>query len=114
MGDIGFEEQLEQERLAREQEEARLLDTHPKTRTDPDGTVFEWDVEKKAWFPKVDSFFLLLNTILNKIELPLTHCMIFLSSADFFKANFLEKFFKEYTQGVKQFRSRLVPTFCWA
>ena len=76
MGDIGFEEQLEQERLAREQEEARLLDTHPKTRTDPDGTVFEWDVEKKAWFPKVDSFLLLLNTILNKIELPLAHCML--------------------------------------
>ena len=58
MGDIGFEEQLEQERLAREHEEARLLDTHPKTRTDPDGTVFEWDVEKKAWFPKVDTIYL--------------------------------------------------------
>ena len=56
MGDIDFEEQLEQERLAREQEEARLLDSHPHTRTDPDGTVYEWDVEKKAWFPKVCYF----------------------------------------------------------
>ena len=53
MGDIDFEEQLEQERLAREHEEARRLDSHPQTRTDPDGTVYEWDVDKKAWFPKV-------------------------------------------------------------
>ena len=32
--------------------------------------------------------------------------MIFLSSADFFEINFLEKFYQEYCQGVKQFGSR--------
>ena len=53
MGDIDFEEQLEQERLARELEEQRQADTQHQTRTDPDGTVYEWDIEKKAWFPKV-------------------------------------------------------------
>ena len=52
MGDIDFEEQLEQERIARELEEQRRTETG-QTRTDPDGTVYEWDVEKKAWFPMV-------------------------------------------------------------
>jgi len=28
----------------------------PHTYTDPDGTVYDWDHEKKAWFPKVNSF----------------------------------------------------------
>ena len=35
----------------------------------------------------------------------------FLSSADFIKINFFEKFFQEYNQSVKQCGSRLVPTF---
>ena len=38
-------------------------------------------------------------------------CMLFLSSADFFKINFFEKFFHEYHQSVKQFGSRSGPTF---
>ena len=36
-----------------------------------------------------------------------------MSSADFFfKINFFEKFFHEYHQRVKSFRSRSGPTFC--
>ena len=37
-----------------------------------------------------------------------------LSSVDFFKINFFEKFFQKYHQSVKQFESRSGPTFCWA
>lgn len=58
MGDIDFAEQLEQERIARELEEQRRAETQHLTRTDPDGTVYEWDVEKKAWFPKIDTDFI--------------------------------------------------------
>ena len=36
----------------------------------------------------------------------------FLSSADFFKINFFEKFFWEYHQSVKQFGSRSELAFC--
>ena len=32
--------------------------------------------------------------------------MLFLASADFFLINFLENFFREYNQSVKQFGSR--------
>lgn len=28
------------------------------TRLDPDGTVYEWDEEKQAWFPKIDEDFI--------------------------------------------------------
>ena len=38
----------------------------------------------------------------------------FLSSADFFKINFFEKFFQEHFQSVKQFESRSDLTFCQA
>ena len=38
----------------------------------------------------------------------------FLSSVDFFKINFFEKFFHEYHQSVKLFGSRSCPTFCRA
>ena len=46
-----------------------------------------------------------------------THCIVgnfhdFLSSADFFKIYFFEKFFHEHHQCVKQFGSRSGPTFC--
>ena len=37
----------------------QVLSDGTKTYTDPsDGTVFEWDEEKKAWFPKLDDEFL--------------------------------------------------------
>ena len=39
---------------------------------------------------------------------------LFLSSAEFFKINFFEKFFQECYQSVKQFGSRSGPTFCQA
>ena len=51
MGDIDFEEQLELERLEKERLEKE--GDHPKEKVDPDGTVYEWDAAKKAWFPKV-------------------------------------------------------------
>ena len=28
-------------------------DSGPRVYTDPDGTEYEWDDEKRAWFPKV-------------------------------------------------------------
>ena len=28
-------------------------DSNPRVYTDPDGTQYEWDDEKRAWFPKV-------------------------------------------------------------
>ena len=49
MGDIDFEEQLKLEKL----EKDRLASGAPKERVDPDGTVYEWDYSKNAWFPKV-------------------------------------------------------------
>lgn len=45
--EISFEEQLKLEELERKKREGTL------TKTDADGTVFEWDDNKKAWFPKV-------------------------------------------------------------
>lgn len=54
MGDIDFEEQLELERLDREKKE-KEQEGPPGVKTDPDGTTYEWDPEKKAWFPKVCS-----------------------------------------------------------
>lgn len=47
-----FEKQLKLEELEKvKQENADITD--PYTYTDPDGTVYEWDHEKQAWFPKV-------------------------------------------------------------
>ncbi len=49
-----FADQLEQEERAREAEEDEPDPmSQGRTRVDPDGTVYEWDSEKKAWFPKV-------------------------------------------------------------
>ena len=53
MSDIDFEEQLELERLEQERK-AKLAKESKEERVDPDGTVYEWDTEKKAWFPKVN------------------------------------------------------------
>lgn len=53
-------------------------DTH--TYTDAtDGTVYVWDKEKNAWFPKVSTA-LILKIILNKM-LPQDHCPGMLLSA---------------------------------
>ncbi|XP_077977033.1 17S U2 SnRNP complex component HTATSF1-like [Glandiceps talaboti] len=55
-----FEEQLKQQQLAEEKRklaEEGLSD--PYTYTDPnDGTIYEWDTAKKAWFPKIDDDFI--------------------------------------------------------
>ena len=45
--DITFEEQLRLEALEKEKK------AHQKTRVDEDGTEYEWDEKKRAWFPKV-------------------------------------------------------------
>ena len=48
-----FEDQLEQEAL-----EKRINDVDDnRIRKDPDGTVYEFDVVKQAWFPKVEMKF---------------------------------------------------------
>ena len=50
----------------------------------------------------------------------LTLCLLgnfvcfFLSSADFFQNQLLEKFFQEYHQSIKEFGPRSGPTFCLA
>lgn len=50
-----FEKQLELE----EKEKQRSSGTDPYTYVDPnDGTVYEWDVQKNAWFPKLTEDFL--------------------------------------------------------
>jgi hypothetical protein len=61
--DEEFEEQIRLEARAKdiedhkkEEAEAELL--QGRTKTDPDGTVYEWDTDKKAWFPKVEVFLL--------------------------------------------------------
>lgn len=45
--ELSFEEQLKLEELERRKRDGTL------TKKDPDGTVYEWDDDKKAWFPKV-------------------------------------------------------------
>ncbi|KAL3882632.1 hypothetical protein ACJMK2_028956 [Sinanodonta woodiana] len=55
--EIGFEEQLKQEELAKQKEENKD-ELGPKARVDPDGTEYEWDPDKKAWFPKIDADFI--------------------------------------------------------
>lgn len=55
--DITFEEQLRLEALEEEQK------VNQKTRIDEDGTEYEWDEKKRAWFPKVSSFILFLKCI---------------------------------------------------
>lgn len=52
MGDIDFEEQLELERLEKEKKEKEEKGP-PGVKVDPDGTKYEWDPERQAWFPKV-------------------------------------------------------------
>ncbi|XP_074662429.1 17S U2 SnRNP complex component HTATSF1-like [Tubulanus polymorphus] len=49
-----FKKQLEQEEFARQQDN----ESRSQTYTDKDGTVFEWDSVKKAYFPKIDEDFI--------------------------------------------------------
>ncbi|CAH1799935.1 unnamed protein product [Owenia fusiformis] len=50
--DDDFEAQLRQEALEKDRIE------HTRIRTDSDGTQYEWDEEKQAWFPKIDADFI--------------------------------------------------------
>ena len=52
-----FEHQLRLEAKEKALKEKNEKD-NPNLRRDPDGTLFEWDAEKKAWFPKIDDTFL--------------------------------------------------------
>jgi len=69
-----FEEQLQQEALASTGGEEVQLTADEYTvggtlvRKDPDGTVFEFDPDKRAWFPKVPFLALLLysDTVLKR------------------------------------------------
>ncbi|KFM76892.1 HIV Tat-specific factor 1, partial [Stegodyphus mimosarum] len=60
MADEDFQKQLELEE--KEKQKKELNDsgiTDPYTYVDPnDGTVYEWNTEKQAWFPKVDDDFI--------------------------------------------------------
>ncbi|OWF41338.1 HIV Tat-specific factor 1-like [Mizuhopecten yessoensis] len=51
MDEPDFEAQLVQEKIEEEQKKI-------KTKVDEDGTEYEWDDGKKAWFPKIDDDFI--------------------------------------------------------
>ncbi|KAK0053314.1 HIV Tat-specific factor 1 [Biomphalaria pfeifferi] len=53
-----FEMQLRQEELARLAKEEGETLSRGLTYTDEDGTVMEWDPERRAYFPKIDTDFL--------------------------------------------------------
>ena len=62
-----FEEQILQEALAKEAEAAQSSEKDYSVggklfRKDADGTTFEFDPEKRAWFPKVNFFHLFNST----------------------------------------------------
>lgn len=65
-----FKEQLRMQELYAQR---NADDSDPYTYTDPeDGTVYDWDHDKKAWFPKVRvSLLLLLLSLANTIYPPL-------------------------------------------
>ena len=48
-----FEDQLEQEKIAKLEEEEKESVHRGLTYTDADGTVMEWDPAKRAYFPQV-------------------------------------------------------------
>ncbi|ELU04565.1 hypothetical protein CAPTEDRAFT_225820 [Capitella teleta] len=53
------EKELEQHKdEAAKEEKDEEAGNQPTTKTDPDGTVYEWDALKKAWFPKIDDDFI--------------------------------------------------------
>ncbi|GFO08603.1 hiv tat-specific factor 1 [Plakobranchus ocellatus] len=53
-----FEAQLRQEELARLAQEDGALLSRGASYVDEDGTVMEWDHERKAYFPKIDADFI--------------------------------------------------------
>lgn len=72
--ELSFEEQLKLEELERRKRDGTL------TKKDPDGTVYEWDDDKKAWFPKV------CTTMKNK---------------EMFFSWIIQQFLKVYNQSLK-------------
>lgn len=57
-GDEANKEFKEQLRMQELYAQRNTDDSDPYTYTDPeDGTVYDWDHDKKAWFPKVWFFF---------------------------------------------------------
>ena len=50
-----FEDQIRLEEIEKEREKDEGTDVlgQARTRKDDDGTEYEWDTHKKAWFPKV-------------------------------------------------------------
>ena len=63
MDDEDFQRQLELEAAEAKAKEAAAAgnqSSNPYLYTDATGTVFEWDHEKRAWFPKIDDNFLAL------------------------------------------------------
>ncbi|VDK25014.1 unnamed protein product [Taenia asiatica] len=52
-----FEDQFRLQQEAAEREKLAASQTK-KTRVDDDGTVMEWDEERRAWFPKIDDDFI--------------------------------------------------------
>lgn len=52
-----FEDQFRLQQEAVEREKFSASQTK-KTRVDDDGTVMEWDEERRAWFPKIDDDFI--------------------------------------------------------
>lgn len=56
-GDEANKEFREQLRMQELYAQRKADNSDPNTYTDPeDGTVYDWDQDKKAWFPKVRSF----------------------------------------------------------
>ncbi|XP_023241798.1 HIV Tat-specific factor 1 homolog [Centruroides sculpturatus] len=59
MNDPDFEKQLEYEALEKQKQEHGEWQGDSCVYTDPkDGTVYEWNTEKQAWFPKIDDNFI--------------------------------------------------------
>ncbi|KAL3320087.1 HIV Tat-specific factor 1 [Cichlidogyrus casuarinus] len=61
MSTLTAEELAEFEEQIKLQEQAKVVEKvkkETKTRVDEDGTVMEWDDNKKAWFPKIDDDFI--------------------------------------------------------
>ncbi|RWS10083.1 HIV Tat-specific factor 1-like protein [Dinothrombium tinctorium] len=60
--DDDFERQLRleaEERLKKQSAASSAETSNPAVYTDPnDGTIYEWDYERKAWFPKLDDLFI--------------------------------------------------------
>jgi hypothetical protein len=67
-----FEEQLEQEKIAKAEAENEESAHRGLTYTDDDGTVMEWDPQRKAYFPKVTNY----PVVKDKEENKKQHCEI--------------------------------------